>query len=126
MSTLPVDLAFRFSPFLRAGEVFRIYAVSSAIAENLTASIVVARRQRKERMEYCGAVIREYEEKLLQCTLEQLRREAWGEPWWALESSNPRQLHEGHQGRRGIWFDYLFLSQKPVVFYSSNEAHFRV
>ena len=81
MSALPVELAFEFSKFLRPGELFRIYMASPAISNNLGASIVIARQQRRERMEYCDDYIRIHEEKLLLYAMEELRIEAWGEPW---------------------------------------------
>ena len=67
MSALPVELAFEFSKFLRPGELFRIYMASPAISNKLGASIVIARQQRRARMESCDEHIRIRRKNIVVC-----------------------------------------------------------
>ena len=121
MSALPVNLTYRLSPFLRPGEIFRIYAASPAIAANLARSIVVARQQRKDRVEYVAACNDSFEEDQKRFLMEELQINAWDEHWLVVEPSEYRLLHADAWGSRAFIYDLLFLPPSQIVFYSYND-----
>ena len=89
---------------------------SPAISNNLGASIVIARLQRRERMECCDDYIRIHEEKLLLYAMEELRIEAWGEPWNDGPPTGHRLLDGGQWGIRG--FEWEAQRLPPIAIYS--------